>query len=104
VLGDNSDCKSTADFSTAAAKAPPSVEMTGFWVWEGEQTTATTTTNATATADFLRYGGKCAALGRNDYFGGIREKNKHLQRQKVKNAQRDSLGHPSRKTWLSLSS
>ena len=29
-----------AGFSAAAAKAPPSVEMTGLWAEQGEQTTA----------------------------------------------------------------
>jgi hypothetical protein len=61
--------KTTADFSTAAASAPPSVEMTWFG-WGEEQTTAsasaTATATATATADFSTAAAKCAAFGRND--------------------------------------
>jgi hypothetical protein len=39
------------DLSTAAAKAPPSVEMTFSGWFGGRQTTATATTKATAEAD-----------------------------------------------------
>jgi hypothetical protein len=69
----------TADFSAAAANAPPSGEMTGLgdrgWV-TGERTG-----NGNVEIDGMGPGAK-----------------------RVKNAQRDSLGHPSRKTWLSLCS
>jgi hypothetical protein len=54
----------TADFSTAAASAPPSVEMTFLVVGEREQTTTTAT--AKAAADFSTAAEKCAAFGRND--------------------------------------
>jgi hypothetical protein len=65
----------TADFSTAAASAPPpSVEMTVFGV-PGKKTD-----NCKDNSRFLHCGGKCAAFGRNDGFW-VLGRNKQLQLQ-----------------------
>jgi hypothetical protein len=58
--GKQATAKATADFSTAAANAPPSVKMTGF------DCVGRKTSNGKDNSRFLRCGGKCAAFGRND--------------------------------------
>ena len=85
-----------ADFSTAAANAPPSVEMTGLGDRRENGQLQPQLQLQNPQQIFLSCGGKCAAFGRNDRMGPGGSG--------VKNAQRDSQGHPSRKTWLLLCS
>jgi hypothetical protein len=87
-IGETDEEQATAkakyrDLSTAAAEAPPSVEMTFVGWFGGRQTTATATTRATAKADPYGMTNKRTDNGKNKYRGSSLRSEWQLIRHKL---------------------